>query len=236
MAKEVDLTSDEAAVVAKALELSDRFERDAVEELRASIDPIPEPRLGDFLRRTTRAVRDDREHTWYVSHRAFELILRAFSPSSDDWRPEESPIEPAWRSLAEGDSEAAEAQAKRLLEQARSRNGQWDEGNLVHHGHLILGHVRLRAGDEDGATEHLLDAGRARGSPQLNSFGPNMTLAKALLERGKRQAVLDYFRECAVFWTSGIERLAEWQRTVEAGAIPDFGPNLRYGGSEGVAA
>jgi hypothetical protein len=123
-----------------------------------------------------------------------------------------------------------------LLKTARTRSGQWDKGNLIHHGHLIRGHVVLRAGDDDEATEHLLAAGRTKGSPQLDSFGPNMTLAKALLERAQRQAVLEYFRECAVFWTSGIERLSLWQRTVEEGGIPDFGPNLRYGGSEGIAA
>jgi hypothetical protein len=54
MAKEAGLTSDEAAIVAKALELSDRFERQAVGELRASIDPIPEPQIGSESHAGTR--------------------------------------------------------------------------------------------------------------------------------------------------------------------------------------
>jgi hypothetical protein len=203
-----------------------------------SAESIGARRRGEeFLLRTSRAVLDDRKRPWSVSQGAFELILLAFTPGADKRkRPEESPIKPAWRALAEGDVDAAEARAKALLKTARSRSGHWDEGNLIHHGHLILGHLRLRAGDEEGATEHLLAAGRTRGSPQLNSFGPNMTLAKALLERGQRQPVLDYFRECAVFWTSGIEQLAEWQGMVEHGGTPDFGPNLDYGGSEGITA
>jgi hypothetical protein len=98
-----NLTSGEAAIVAKALELSDRFERDAVRELRALAGSIPDSEIKDFLSHTTQAVRDDREHSWSVSHRAFELILRAFSPGADKWkRPEESPIGPAWQALADG--------------------------------------------------------------------------------------------------------------------------------------
>jgi hypothetical protein len=114
MAFEEDLTSDEAAVIAKALELSFRFEREAVGELRASTNTLPELKARDFLIRTTRAVRDDREHPWFVSHLAFELILRAFSPGADELRrPMESPIQPAWRALAEGDTDVAEGGGRR---------------------------------------------------------------------------------------------------------------------------
>jgi hypothetical protein len=141
------------------------------------------------------------------------------------------PVQSAWEALVEGDNAAAEARANEMLESAPTRPYDWDTGNWIHHAHLVLGHVRLRAGDIQGAEEHLLAAGRTPGSPQLNSFGPNMTLAKALLERGRRRVVLDFFRECATFWMSRGDRLAEWHEAVSAGRIPDFGPNLAYGGS-----
>jgi hypothetical protein len=55
-------------------------------------------------------------------------------------------------------------------------------------------------------------------------YGPNMSLAKDLLEKGEKQGVLDYFALCRKFWNSG--RLDEWSQQVTEGTIPDFGANL----------
>lgn len=101
-----------------------------------------------------------------------------------------------------------------------------DDGHRVHHGHLILGRIALRAGDVAKAKEHLLAAGKTSGSPALNSFGPNMTLAKELLEKKERQVVLEYFKLCASFWKN--DRLDTWAGEVKAGKVPDFGANLEY--------
>ena len=38
------------------------------------------------------------------------------------------------------------------------------------------------------------------GSPQLNSFGPIMSLAEELLEQGEPDTVLEFFAECRKFW------------------------------------
>jgi hypothetical protein len=150
------------------------------------------------------------------------------------WVSPRGPTDLAWEALAVGDLAAAEAQAHEMLAAARTQSGQWNEGNLIHHAHLILGHVCLRGGDVAGAEEYLLAAGRTPGSPQLNSFGPNMTLAAALLRRGRNEPVLEYFRECATFWQGDPDRLADWQKIVQQGGVPDFGPNLAYGGSRGL--
>ena len=69
-------------------------------------------------------------------------------------------------------------------------------------------------------------AGRTPGSPQLNSFGPNMLLAKELLEKGEREKVLVYFALCAKFWQSGSVQLKLWSTQVKLGSDPDFGANL----------
>jgi hypothetical protein len=121
--------------------------------------------------------------------------------------------------------------ARELLSSAASsdlpeffRNG----GNAVHHGNLILGRVALQSGDLIQARERLIAAGRTSGSPQLNSFGPNMAPARELLERGERGAVLEFFDLCEKFWQHGSDRLGEWKRQVNAGEVPEFGPNLRY--------
>ena len=57
-------------------------------------------------------------------------------------------------------------------------------------------------------------------------YGPNMSLAKDLLEKGERQVVLDYFALCRRFWNYG--RLDDWSQQVKEGKIPDFGANLVY--------
>ena len=112
-----------------------------------------------------------------------------------------------------------------MAEQFRA---DWYYGNAVYYGHLVLGEVALARGDKSGAATELLAAGRTRGSPQLNSFGPNMRLAKALLQAGERAAVLGYLQSCASFWALGHRRLQDWAELVSTGGVPDFGPNLGY--------
>jgi hypothetical protein len=78
------------------------------------------------------------------------------------------------------------------------------------------------------AKARLLDAGKTPGSPQLDSFGPNMELAHELLQKGEKDVVLQYFDLCAKFWTMGGASLDSWRQTVKAGGTPDFGPSLNY--------
>lgn len=92
----------------------------------------------------------------------------------------------------------------------------------------MLGRLAFRGGDIARAKAELVEAGRTRGSPQLDTFGPSMGLAKDLLERGERAAVLEYFELCSKFWEMGAEKLAAWRAAIERGDVPDFGANLRY--------
>ena len=78
------------------------------------------------------------------------------------------------------------------------------------------------------AVTFLRASGETPGSPVLGSFGPNMSLAKDLLEHGETEAVLAYFERCRAFWKMGGERLDAWSKEVRAGLIPNFGANLRY--------
>lgn len=104
----------------------------------------------------------------------------------------------------------------------------WNHGNNIHHGNLILGRVALAKGDVAEAKRRLILAGKTKGSPQLNTFGPNMQLAKELLEKGERDVVLEYFGLCAKFWKSGRERLDQWSDLVKDDMTPYFGANLSY--------
>ena len=107
----------------------------------------------------------------------------------------------------------------------------WEDcnrGNSIHQGHMILGKVALKRGNVSAAKRELLLAGQTPGSPQLDSFGPNMSLARELLERGERDTVLAYFDECGTFWKGYLSKLGGWRKTVKAGGIPNFGANLYY--------
>ena len=98
----------------------------------------------------------------------------------------------------------------------------------LHKANIVLGRLALSDGDVKEAEFRLLEAGRTPGSPQLNSFGPNMQLAHELLSLGRRDAVRSYFQLCAAFWDMGAQQLGEWTSIVDDGGIPDFGANLDY--------
>jgi hypothetical protein len=103
-----------------------------------------------------------------------------------------------------------------------------NDGNAVHYSHIVLGRAALREGNVEQARQHLIAAGRTEGSPNLMSFGPNMSLAEELFEQGERQAVLDYLDLCAAFWDCGRDRLALWKEQINQGKTPVFGANLYY--------
>lgn len=132
----------------------------------------------------------------------------------------------AKNALKEGDTETAAKLAGELEQLAPKYPTDWNYGNAVHHANQVFGHVALNGGKIDEAKRRLLASADIKGSPQLNSFGPDMGLAKALLDKGERETVLEYFQRCRAFWKSGGERLDRWTKEVEAGRIPDFGGNL----------
>ena len=127
-----------------------------------------------------------------------------------------------------GQPDKARDYATRMLKSATDRKKDWNTGNAIHQGNLILGRLTFQQGDFAGAKSSLHAAGKTPGSPQLDSFGPNMTLARDFLERGETKAVLEYFELCGKFWKPGKDRLDNWSKTVKAGKIPKFGANLNY--------
>jgi Flp pilus assembly protein TadD len=125
------------------------------------------------------------------------------------------------------DAKAAQF-ADELLQAAAPREGDWNYGNAIHHANNTLGRIALKKGNTKTAAEYLLKADQTPGSPQLDSFGPNMSLAKELLEAGQRDSVLQYFELCRKFWDSHGEVLDKWANQVKAGEVPNFGANLVY--------
>jgi hypothetical protein len=127
-----------------------------------------------------------------------------------------------------GELSQAQAYANELLQLAPQYPKDWNYGNAIYYGYLVLGRVALRQGNLPLAEQDLLNAAGTPGSPQLNSFGPNTTLAKELLEKGRTTTVLQYFALCGKFWKVHGDRLEQWSAAVKAGQMPDFGANLLY--------
>src|SRR5207245_278418 len=116
----------------------------------------------------------------------------------------------AKESFVLGKIEDAQKYAQELMTLLPKFQGNWNYGNAVQDANLVLGRIAVREGRIDDAKQYLLEAGKSPGSPQMNSFGPNMSLAKDLLEKGEPQVVLEYFDLCRNFWKMHRGRLDEW--------------------------
>ncbi len=130
--------------------------------------------------------------------------------------------------LVAQDWERTSKYAKFLLDSEMSLRGSWNYGNAIHDANVAMGEVALHNGDVKAAAGYLLAAGKTPGSPNLNSFGPNMTLARDLILAGDRKSVLEYFQLCGAFWKMDRGRLTDWSSTVVQGGMPNFGANVLY--------
>lgn len=149
----------------------------------------------------------------------FEAVLKRGGSGEENLRALQDVAKAA---IEAGNYVKAAAYATQLLrEAAHFEEDYWDYGNAIHAGNIVLGRVALRKGNIDEAKDYLLRAGATPGSPQLDSFGPNMSLARELLMKGEREVVIRYLVLCGKFWASGS--LKEWQSEINEGRIPDFG-------------
>lgn len=123
-----------------------------------------------------------------------------------------------------GDLGQAHAYAEEML-----KTGNSDDS---HHAHTIFGRIALRKGDMKEARAQLLASAHVSATPVLASFGPNMMLAKEMLNKGESKTVLGYFKLCGSFWAypdkKPHEELLNWTKEVQAGQTPDFGRNVDY--------
>jgi hypothetical protein len=135
----------------------------------------------------------------------------------------------ARKAFKAGDLKKAEELAQELEKLTPKHPKDWNYGNAVQDSNQVLGRIALRNGDVAEAKKRLLASANSKGSPQMNSFGPNMILAKELLEKGEKETVIEYFDLCAKFWTMGQDKLKDWRASAQQGNIPAFGASLLYG-------
>lgn len=135
--------------------------------------------------------------------------------------------------LSAGETEKAADFAERLLTVGKSLENEPGFGpsfksDSIHIANIVLGRIALANGDIEKAKEFLLVAGQVKGSPTLNSFGPDMLLAKQLIEKNERDTAIKYFALCADFWKMEDGKLEQWKNVVKQGGTPDFKGNLGY--------
>ncbi len=134
----------------------------------------------------------------------------------------------AKESFVAGKVEDAQKYAQELMTLLPKFKGNWNYGNAVQDANLVLGRIAVQEGRIDDAKAYLIAAGKSTGSPQMDSFGPNLSLAKDLLEKGEVDVVLEYFELCRKFWKMDNGQLDKWSQQAKDGKIPNFGANLVY--------
>lgn len=120
--------------------------------------------------------------------------------------------------------EKARRYAHELLDAAMEQQGGWNFGNAVYYGNTILGRIAAQEGNIVAAELHLIRAGGTPGSPQLNTGGLDMKLARDLIKLGRDSVVLEYFDLCKTFWTD--PKLDAWITDVKENRMPDFGTHI----------
>lgn len=130
-----------------------------------------------------------------------------------------------YQEARQGLDRKAREHAEVALLVAPQYRSNWNYGNAIHEANTALGIIALRDGNLMEAKRRLLEAGSTPGSPQLNSAGPRMFLARELLLRGETDAVLRYLELCQLFWKRDRGLLSEWTAQLRKGRSPDL--NLR---------
>lgn len=117
----------------------------------------------------------------------------------------------------EDDHDRAKTLIKEYLELASTYRCNWNYGNAIHNSNRILGLIALDNNDISGAARYLIEAGKSTGSPQLDSFGPNLDLANELLTLGESEAVANYLLGVRGFWAGKKSIIDDWIQKIEAG-------------------
>ena len=124
--------------------------------------------------------------------------------------------------FAADDMKKARQYALDVLKLAPNFTDDWNYGNAIYFGNAIQGQIALHDGDVKTALQFLLLAGKTKGSPQLNSFGPDFTLAKGLLAKGEKDGVLEFLASCRTFWKMGHARIDTWTAEIKKNGTTDF--------------
>jgi len=132
----------------------------------------------------------------------------------------------AMAALEAGDDAKAESYAHEALDAVSSSKQPDFDSDRIYYGNHVLGMMAIHRNDVSLAKQYLIASAKTPGTWMTRTRGPNTSLAKALLERGERDVVLQYLDLCKGFWKENNEPLEQWRTTLRGGGNPDFGISL----------
>jgi hypothetical protein len=94
--------------------------------------------------------------------------------------------------------------------------------DAIYTGNLILAGVAADNGDNAAAGRYLINAADIPGLPLIAEKGPDTSVAASLIQRGERDAVLEYLNRCRKLWPAGGMVLDRWSNTIRQGRRPNF--------------
>ena len=176
------------------------------------------------------------KHTLEYLQESYDLTVEALKKEPNEKLQQVLPglqIDLAQAALEAKETELAKQHAIETLQKNTDETSD-HYGNVIHNANQILGRCALREGNLADAKAYVLKAGATPGSPQLNSFGPQLHLARELLEKGEKETVLQYLDLVSKFWASDNEEsalgnqisnehaalIAGWKREIAEGKIP----------------
>jgi len=168
------------------------------------------------------------EQVTAVAAKSLKVFGQALSDTQDSRERLNDLPDAAQAAFEAGEYETAAAYSKAVLSLAEQPEFVDNSADAIHYGNIVLGRIALRQGDVTAASAYLLKAAKIKGNPHLDTFGPNMMLAKELLEKGERKSVLEYFDLCGKFWADDDKKLDQWRSAVTSGSDPNFAASLRY--------
>jgi len=121
-----------------------------------------------------------------------------------------------------GSIEKAKGYALESLQVSSGYIDDWNYGNAIHNSSLVLGQIALDEGDIGTSVSHLESASATPGSPQLNSFGPDLILAQRLFAQGEEEAVMQYLEAIGAFWEMDYGAIEKWKNQIENNQTPSF--------------